>query len=86
MGITIGAFSMVRFLDLSEARSRMYRSQLLQLKAHAAEIFKLYKIINTSFQMFSNFLDFCAALLQMSTQFRQISSEGADRQDLYIFL
>ena len=58
-------------LDLSSARSRLYRRRLLQAKAHFSAFFKIYKHISTAFHILWIFRTF--ALLS-AVNFSAISS------------
>ena len=47
----MGSLKGPRFLDLSEARSRLYQSRSLQVNSHFSHSFEIYKIILRSFQI-----------------------------------
>ena len=57
------------FLDLSEARSRLYQSRFLQVNTHFEGFFEIYKIISTSLQTFFIFEDFCTIYSKFSRFF-----------------
>ena len=68
LGSTIEAFEMVRFfLDLSEARSLLYRRSFLQLKAHLASFYSILKALQDYQYIVPDFREFSELSLMTHT-------------------